>query len=246
MKKRKILIIDNYDGIMALLQGRLKEYALEEVKNSTSDELGTRVNDYDVLVIDFDKADNCVDSQTGKELTRYFKIDASNFERENFFDEGELSRIFREILRAKSRFVNQKGCEAAEKIEFIFPSSISVIHWIVDYLTERVEKMNLIDPKKSNLFVALDEALANAVKHGNKFDTKKLISLTAHISPEQADFVIEDEGEGFDATAVSDPTSKENIMKPGGRGILIMKNVMDEVTYNPKGNRLRMIKRQEK
>ncbi|MDH3492961.1 MAG: ATP-binding protein, partial [Acidobacteriota bacterium] len=97
----------------------------------------------------------------------------------------------------------------------------------------------------SNLFVALDEAFVNAVKHGNKYDTSKMVRISVEISPKKASFTIEDEGEGFDVEAIPDPTDPENLFKTSGRGVMFIYNIMDEVSYNPRGNRLTMVKLNE-
>jgi serine/threonine-protein kinase RsbW len=119
------------------------------------------------------------------------------------------------------------------------------MHSILDYLMKRVEKSGVVDMENSNLFVALDEAFVNAVKHGNKFDSTKLVRIAAEVSTKEARFTIEDEGEGFNVAAIPDPTDTENLFKTSGRGVLIIHNVMDEVRYNERGNRLEMIKKSE-
>ena len=110
---------------------------------------------------------------------------------------------------------------------------------------KRVEKVGVINPKKSNLFIALDEAFVNAIKHGNKFDANKIVRISAEVSPIEARFTIEDEGEGFNVSEIPDPTNPENLFKTSGRGVLFIHNIMDEVSYNSRGNRLTMVKRKE-
>jgi serine/threonine-protein kinase RsbW len=69
------------------------------------------------------------------------------------------------------------------------------------------------------------------------------VRISAEVSAKEARFTIEDEGEGFDVNGIPDPTDPENLFKASGRGVLIIHNVMDEVRYNERGNRLEMIKR---
>ena len=107
------------------------------------------------------------------------------------------------------------------------------------------KKLGVVKAEQSNLFVALDEAFVNAVKHGNKFDVKKLVRITAEVSKQEARFTIEDEGEGFDVNAIPDPLDPENFFKASGRGVLFIYNIMDEVKYNDRGNRLTMVKKSE-
>ena len=169
---------------------------------------------------------------------------ATNFRRDGF-DEEELKNFVETILNYKIRFVDKKEYvrQLHEKIEFELPSAISPMHSILDYLTRRVERLGVVQSEQSNLFVALDEAFVNAVKHGNKFNAEKLIKITAEISPHEARFTIEDEGEGFDVNAIPDPLDPENLFKASGRGVLFIYNIMDEVKYNERGNRLTMIKK---
>ena len=117
------------------------------------------------------------------------------------------------------------------------------MHIVLEYLLKRVEKLGVVKTEQSNLFVALDEAFVNAVKHGNKFDSRKLIRITAEVSKQEARFTIEDEGEGFDVNNIPDPLDPENLFKTSGRGVLFIYNIMDEVKYNERGNRLTMVKR---
>ena len=118
-----------------------------------------------------------------------------------------------------------------------------MMHIVLEYLLKRVEKLGVVKSEQSNLFVALDEAFVNAVKHGNKYDAEKLIRITAEVSKEEARFTIEDEGEGFDVHNIPTPLDPENLFKTSGRGVLFIYNIMDEVQYNDRGNRLTMVKR---
>jgi serine/threonine-protein kinase RsbW len=117
------------------------------------------------------------------------------------------------------------------------------MHIVLEYLMKRVEKLGVVSPEKSNLFVALDEAFVNAVKHGNKYDSNKLVRVAAEVSKQEAKFTIEDEGDGFDVTNIPDPLDPQNLFKTSGRGVLFIYNIMDEVKYNDRGNRLTMVKK---
>jgi serine/threonine-protein kinase RsbW len=80
--------------------------------------------------------------------------------------------------------------------------------------------------------VALREALANAIKHGNQQDPAKRVYLSLGGAPNTLEIVVGDEGAGFEPTTVADPLAPENQMKTSGRGIFYMKTFMDEVTYS--------------
>lgn len=93
--------------------------------------------------------------------------------------------------------------------------------------------------------LALEEAMINAIKHGNKFDANKQVHVQATISDASAEIIIEDQGKGFNREVVPDPTLEENIEKCSGRGILLMEAYMNTVEYSKKGRRLRMVKLNE-
>ena len=93
--------------------------------------------------------------------------------------------------------------------------------------------------------LALEEALVNAIKHGNRMDPDKSVQIDWTLSEAGVRVVIEDEGEGFDVNDVPDPTDDENLDKPGGRGIMLMRSFMSVVEYNDSGNRLTLEKRKD-
>jgi serine/threonine-protein kinase RsbW len=130
-------------------------------------------------------------------------------------------------------------------IEFELPSDLSLMNGVLQYLLNRVARLGLIKPDRSNLFIALDEAFVNAVKHGNKNDPQKLVRITAELSPKEACFTVEDEGSGFNIHDIPDPCDPANLFKSTGRGVLLIYNIMDEVEYNAQGNRVKMVKRPE-
>ena len=90
--------------------------------------------------------------------------------------------------------------------------------------------------------LALDEAVANAIEHGNRRDPTKKIQATAEITQNRALISIQDDGGGFAQDAVNDPTLDENIEQPHGRGLFLIKNFMTRVWHNEKGNVIYMEK----
>ena len=91
--------------------------------------------------------------------------------------------------------------------------------------------------------LAIEEALVNAIKHGNGSDPSKKVRIEYEISAAEVRIRIEDEGPGFDPGAVPDPTSPEFLERPCGRGLMLMRYYMSEVDYNERGNRVDMLKR---
>lgn len=90
--------------------------------------------------------------------------------------------------------------------------------------------------------LALEEALANAIQHGNRNDPEKKIRIESLITPEKIDISIADEGGGFFPDDLPDPRCEKNLTKCSGRGILLIKAYMDVVEYNAAGNCIHMIK----
>ena len=258
--QRQILIIDDHDDLASALHEVFSHtgHRVRVVENRKDALAVENIDEYDLVITDLDvipgehpreidSESECVaefpEAEKGEHV-KAFKLCASNYRRENF-NEEELKSLVATVLDYKIRFVDNKALVADlhENIEFELPSAISTMHIVLEYLMKRVEKLGVIKPERSNLFVALDEAFVNAVKHGNKFDSQKLVRITAEVSKAEARFTVEDEGEGFDVNQIPDPLDPENLFKTSGRGVLFIYNIMDEVKYNDRGNRLTMVKK---
>ena len=90
--------------------------------------------------------------------------------------------------------------------------------------------------------MALEEAVVNAIEHGNKRDPNKRVRLFFEVTPKKLLMLISDEGVGFDHRNVADPTTEELIDKPRGRGVMLMRELMNEVVFNDVGNEVTMTK----
>ncbi len=259
--QRRILIIDDHDDLASSLQEVFVHtgHFVQIAKDRSAALAIHDIESFDLVITDLDvngpvsdiglngNAKVCLPSKIiggVGEHVKAFKICAANFRRDEF-DEDELKSMVATVLDYKIRYVDKKDFvkDLREHIEFELPSAISLMHIVLEYLMKRVEKLGVIKPERSNLFVALDEAFVNAIKHGNKYDTGKLIRVAADVSKKEARFTIEDEGEGFDVQNIPDPLDPENLFKTSGRGVLFIYNIMDEVTYNDRGNRLTMVKK---
>ena len=113
-------------------------------------------------------------------IVKAFKMVAANYLRFPY-NRDELRAIVEQTLSYKLRYVDDPNLlsHTHEKIEFELPSDLTLMHGVLQYLLERVAKLGVIAAEKSNLFVALDEAFVNAVKHGNKNDPTKLVRVGA-------------------------------------------------------------------
>lgn len=155
---------------------------------------------------------------------------------------------------------------------FVLENDPELVPPLVGMFRDDLLALGLCDPTgATRAGIALEEALLNAVYHGNlgvSSDLKRegdgsafhrlaaarradptyrdrRVRVTARLTPAAATFVIADDGPGFDVGALPDPTDPDNLDRPSGRGVLFMRTFMDEVTYNPPGNRVTLVKRRE-
>lgn len=120
-------------------------------------------------------------------------------------------------------------------IRIEIPSLSENIRMIESFIDNAKEKYRLNDDIYGNIMIAVTEAVNNAIKHGNRGDSQKNVSLALMLEDGLIKFRVEDEGIGFDYHNLPDPTAPENLEKPGGRGIFLMKHLADEVDFSEKG-----------
>jgi serine/threonine-protein kinase RsbW len=122
------------------------------------------------------------------------------------------------------------------------PNDLRSIERSVDYLMDRGCEVGFDrDLLRLNFRVGLTEALANAMLYGNGRDPRKRVRVEAHLTPRMIQVQVTDEGGGFDPDAVVDPTLPANRVRPGGRGIFLIRKLMDQVEFNERGNSITMI-----
>jgi serine/threonine-protein kinase RsbW len=119
----------------------------------------------------------------------------------------------------------------AKETKFSISSKIEAIDEAVQKATAFAGEAGFADDALFGVDMAVREALANAVKHGNKLDASKTVEITLISSDNAMEILIRDYGEGFDASQVPDPTNPENLLKASGRGILFMHNFVDKVEW---------------
>ncbi|MGA9508534.1 MAG: ATP-binding protein [Candidatus Sulfotelmatobacter sp.] len=116
------------------------------------------------------------------------------------------------------------------------PSQIAFISPFIDQLMHFIARFRTPDESELNIETALHEALANAIVHGNQEDPHKLVCVACRCTTDgEVSLAIRDEGRGFDTAAVLDPTTPENRLLPHGRGIYLMKTLMDDVCFEQGG-----------
>jgi serine/threonine-protein kinase RsbW len=116
------------------------------------------------------------------------------------------------------------------------PSQIAIISLFADQLMLFIARFRTPDGSELNIETALHEALANAIVHGNQEDPRKLVCVACRCTTDgEVSLSVQDEGQGFDTAAVLDPTTPENRLLPHGRGIYLMKTLMDDVCFEQGG-----------
>ena len=123
------------------------------------------------------------------------------------------------------------------------PSRVAIVSPFVDQLMRFILKFRIADGTEIEIEMALLEALANAVIHGNGDNSAKRVYVTCRCYMDgEVSITVRDEGNGFDSSTVEDPTSLGNLLFTHGRGISLMKALMDEVSFEENGPAVRMRK----
>jgi serine/threonine-protein kinase RsbW len=120
-------------------------------------------------------------------------------------------------------------------ISIQIPSLVENIRMIESFIDNAKERFRLDDDLYGNIMIAVTEAVNNAIKHGNASNSSKNVFLSLTLNENLLKFVVKDEGAGFDHNNLPDPTAPENLEKPGGRGIFLMKHLSDEVEFSENG-----------
>ena len=130
-------------------------------------------------------------------------------------------------------------------IRLDIPSRIQTVEE-TDRLVYRLAKaVGLDDDSRDDILTAVHEALVNAIVHGNKEDGARHVTMRLALHPDRLEIRIQDEGRGFDPDSVPDPLTSGNLLKPNGRGIHLMRVLMDKVTFrrSARGMEVTMVKR---
>jgi serine/threonine-protein kinase RsbW len=110
---------------------------------------------------------------------------------------------------------------------------------LVERMIEDVcDLFNISEDYYGNILVSLTEAVNNAIYHGNKANPSKSIDISFKSHPDRVSFSVKDEGPGFNFNNLPDPTNPENIEKPNGRGVFLMRNLADNVTFEENGSKV--------
>lgn len=124
------------------------------------------------------------------------------------------------------------------------PSDVRSIEHAVEYVVRQCQACETQAQRlRLNFRVGLTEALANAMLYGNADDPSKRVRVEVTLTRDAIRARITDQGVGFDPLSVPDPTCPENLVKSGGRGLFLMRQLLDEVLYNDQGNQVTLVLR---
>jgi serine/threonine-protein kinase RsbW len=129
--------------------------------------------------------------------------------------------------------------------EIEIPSSLDYLPLVDEFIERRLKKLKVKKDKIVDIAISVSEAVTNAVVHGNRNDAKKKVKVSFKADSSSVEVTVEDEGGGFDHTCVESPIEEDRLMKEAGRGILILKSLMDKVEFlcePEKGTKVKMIK----
>jgi len=130
------------------------------------------------------------------------------------------------------------------EISLRVPTALEVVEEAVDLVARHCLASGLAPrAARFNLRVALSEALSNAIVYGNRMDPQKFVDVRVVVGPDSFSLHVQDEGEGFDHSLMPDPTVPDAIEAPEGRGLFLIRQLMDEVQFNERGNSICMIMR---
>ena len=128
------------------------------------------------------------------------------------------------------------GSQTSRELEFTsVPENVNKVEAFVEVLKTNLQ---LSEEMEANILVSLSEAVNNAIVHGNKNNPAKKVSIKMEKDGNLLSFVVADEGEGFDPGVIIDPTAPENLDKPSGRGIFLMRSLADKVEFIDGGRKV--------
>lgn len=126
--------------------------------------------------------------------------------------------------------------------ELLLPSDLRMLEAAVDYLVARCRRHAFSGSRLTlNFRVGVTEALANAILYGNEADPAKYVRVKVRIDSVHVTCLVEDQGRGFDPATVPDPTLPENLHRAGGRGLFLIRKLMDDVEFSDRGNAVRLV-----
>ena len=118
-----------------------------------------------------------------------------------------------------------------ENNRIIIPSSLNFLREVDEFVEQKLREQGINQDLVTDIAISVTEVVTNAVNHGNQNDPQKKVTVTLKVDKTQVTIRIEDQGTGFDPEHLANPLAEENLLKDAGRGIFIVKSLMDEVKF---------------
>lgn len=128
------------------------------------------------------------------------------------------------------------------RCERAIPSRAGAGRCVQEEILQQLEQQHWVDHDVFSVRLAMEEALVNAIKHGNHFDATKRVRVECRLSPVSVVIRVSDDGDGFDPNTIPDPTDPQRLDSPSGRGVMLMRSFMSRVEFNDKGNEVTLRK----
>lgn len=144
---------------------------------------------------------------------------------------------------SKDQGVPMTGLEPVWSIDRVLPTDLDAGHAVIEELMAALESAGWEGRDVFHIQMAIEEAVVNAIEHGNKRDPSKEFHVVFKVCREQTELTVTDQGAGFDHRNLKDPTEDDHLDQPRGRGVMLIRELMSEAHYNDKGNSVRMLKR---
>jgi len=133
--------------------------------------------------------------------------------------------------------------DRSKKIQINIPSENKYIKKVSARILSSLASHRISDEKAFDVKLCVEEAVRNAIVHGNHAERARTVKTIYWIKDERITIEVEDEGSGFDHNLLPDPTDTNYIMRNSGRGVYLIKKLMDEVEFNTSGNKITMVKK---
>jgi len=137
---------------------------------------------------------------------------------------------------------NRDEGRGLNNMKTIIPNDSHLLKEVSKKLLSRLKEQGVDEEIIFDIHVGFEEALRNAMIHGNKSNPDKKVTILTEKTDDKVVITVEDEGDGFNPKDLPDPTLDENLLKEGGRGVYLIEHLMDEVRYEDSGRRVIMVK----
>jgi anti-sigma regulatory factor (Ser/Thr protein kinase) len=180
-------------------------------------------------------------------IVRALKMGAEDFLAKPFNRERLLRSLEQALTTRLPVRLGRDGCCSVHQVtEIVIPSRPEFIRLLINQMCLSAEQAGYVEDQLDNsLRLALVEALTNAMEHGNKWDSEKTVRVKASFSRSEMKVTISDQGRGFSWHSLPDPTSEVNLTAERGRGVFLMRTIVDEVKFNQPGNQVTLVSRKK-